>query len=102
MDPVVFIILIFPSPHATFPLFQICYPPSCPAPRKEQASQRHPLNMGKQDTIRPDINSYMTARSDSPAEGMGSQKQAKETETPPLPLSGIPPKHQANNYNILS
>lgn len=98
MDPVevgmpFFIVLIFPSPHATFPLPKICYPPSFPAPRKKQASQRHPLNMAKQDTISPDINSHMTARSDIPAGGKGSQKQAEESETPPFPCSGIPQKH---------
>lgn len=30
----------------------------------------------------------------------GSQEQVKESETPPLPLLGVPWKHQANSHNI--
>ena len=28
------------------------------------------------------------------------EEQAKESETPPLSLLGVPQKHQANNHNI--
>lgn len=35
----------------------------------------------------------------NPVEGKGSQKPMKESETPPLPQSGVPQKQKAKNHN---
>jgi hypothetical protein len=35
----------------------------------------------------------------NPAGGKGPQEQARESETPPLPLLGVSQEHQANKHN---
>jgi hypothetical protein len=55
-------------------------------PEKEQASQRHQLNMTKEDKIRPGTNSHIKTGQGHSVGGKGSQEREKEPEMPLLPL----------------
>lgn len=94
----------FPSHHSS----QFCpHLPSTqdplsapPPPRKEQDSQGHQWNI-TQDTVRPGTSRHIKAGQGNPVGLKGSQAQAKQSEPPPLALSGVPPqKYQANHHNI--
>lgn len=59
-------------------------------PGKEQTFQGHQPIMAQQDTIRTGTKANVKAWQDNPVGGIGSQQQAKESDTQTLPLSGHP------------
>ena len=68
--------------------------------RKWQDSQGYQPNMSYQVAIRLGTSPHIKAGQGNPVGGKGSQEQAKESETPPLPLLGVPQEHQATQHNI--
>lgn len=91
--------------HLWFPSFT---PPSSSIPplfhplepSKDQGFQGQQMNTAEQYTKPRGINPHLKAGSGKLVIGKRFQEQAKESETPPLALSGLFPKHQAKTHNI--
>ena len=56
--------------------------------------------MAQQDTIRPGTKPHIKAGQGKPVGGKGFPKQAKVSETTPVPLSGVHPKTRSQQHNI--
>ena len=56
--------------------------------------------MAQQDTIRPGTKPHIKAGHGTPVGGKGFPKQAKVSETTPVPLSGVHPKTRSQQHNI--